>query len=83
MRVAVALPGDGPAAASRTRASRERARRKAVFDGERREVEVLSGPPAEALDGPAIVELAEATLVVPPGWRCDTAGDGTIEMERG
>jgi N-methylhydantoinase A len=60
----------------------ERTRREAVFGGERIEADVLRGPPAEQLEGPAIVELAEATLVVPPGWRCGTAGDGTIEMER-
>jgi N-methylhydantoinase A len=61
----------------------ERTRREATFGGEPGEVDVLRGPPAEPLDGPAIVELAEATLVVPPGWRCATADDGTIEMERG
>jgi N-methylhydantoinase A len=61
----------------------ERARRKAVFDGEVRDAEVVRGAPAGALDGPAIVELAEATLVVPPGWRAATGADGTIVMERG
>jgi N-methylhydantoinase A len=60
----------------------ERTQREAVFGGERLQAEVLHGPPAEPLDGPAIVQLAEATLVVPPGWRCATAHDGTIEMER-
>jgi N-methylhydantoinase A/oxoprolinase/acetone carboxylase beta subunit len=60
----------------------DHARREAFFGGERVEAEVVRGVPAEPLDGPAIVELAEATLVVPPGWRCATADDGTIEMER-
>jgi N-methylhydantoinase A len=60
----------------------ETARREAVFDGERVEAEVVRGAPAGRLEGPAIVELAEATLVVPPGWRCATADDGTIAMER-
>ena len=81
LRVAAALPaaalpdeppGDRP----------ERGSRRATFEGEQLQAEVLRGPPASALEGPAIVELDEATLVVPPGWRCGTAGDGTIEMER-
>ncbi|HEX8646842.1 MAG TPA: hydantoinase/oxoprolinase family protein [Thermoleophilaceae bacterium] len=81
VRVAAALPAselpDEPPAAQS-----ERGRRRVVFDGEHLEAAVLDGPPAAALDGPAVVELDEATLVVPPGWRCDTAGDGTIAMER-
>jgi N-methylhydantoinase A len=66
------LPGEQP----------ERGSRRAVFDGEHLEAVVVKGPPVAALDGPAIVELDEATLVVPPGWRCGTAADGTIVMER-
>jgi N-methylhydantoinase A len=82
IRVAVALPAT-ELPAEPPADEPERARRAAVFGGERREAEVVRGVPAEALDGPAIVELAEATLVVPPGWRCATAADGTIVMERG
>ena len=37
----------------------------------------------DELEGPAIVELAESTLVVPPGWSCAAADDGTLVMERG
>jgi N-methylhydantoinase A len=81
VRVAAAMPAvELPAEPRGDRPGR--GRRRAVFDGERVEAAVLKGPPAEALDGPAIVELAEATLVVPPGWRCGTAADGTVEMER-
>jgi N-methylhydantoinase A len=54
--------------------------RHALFDGERVEAEVLRGAP-ERVTGPAIVELAESTVVVPPGWRCG-AGDGGLTMER-
>ena len=50
----------------------------ALFDAE-----VVRGVPAERVDGPAVVELPEATLVVPPGWTCGTADDGTIVVERG
>jgi N-methylhydantoinase A len=81
IRVAVALPAtDLPPEPDP--GEPELARREAVFDGDRREVEVLRGAPVEPFEGPAVVELAEATLVVPPGWRCATADDGTIEMER-
>ena len=45
------------------------------------EATVVRGTP-ETLDGPAVVELAEATLVVPPGWSCAPAEDGTLVMER-
>jgi N-methylhydantoinase A len=81
IRVAAALPGaelPGEPAGDEP----ERSRRDARFDGERVEAEVVRGVPAGRLDGPAIVELPEATLVVPPGWTCGTADDGTIEMER-
>ena len=81
IRVAAALPAtelppDPPAGEP------ERGSREAVFGGERVEAAVLRGAPGEPLDGPAIVELDEATLVVPPGWRCSTGDDGTIAMER-
>jgi N-methylhydantoinase A len=79
--VATALPATelpGEPAADRP----ERGRREAVFGGERVEAAVVRGAPGEPLEGPAIVELAEATLVVPPGWRCATGDDGTIAMER-
>src|SRR5437763_2236713 len=45
----------------------ERGRRRALFDGESIDTVVVSGPPAQKLDGPAIVALPEAALVVPPG----------------
>jgi N-methylhydantoinase A len=76
-RAAVELPPGQPAAGE------ERGRREAVFEGERVEAVVVGGAPGRALDGPAIVELQEATLVVPPGWSCAPAADGTIVMERG
>ena len=36
----------------------------------------------DSLDGPAIVESVDATLVVPPGWHADVDGDGFIVMRR-
>jgi N-methylhydantoinase A len=79
IRVAVALPPAQLPAAEGGEAKRL-AERTAVFDGERHEAAVVRGVPQE-LAGPAIVELPESTLVVPPGWRV-TAAAGGIEMER-
>jgi N-methylhydantoinase A len=54
--------------------------REAIFEGEPQETRVVKGVP-EVLDGPAIVELAEATVVVPPGWRASSVPGG-LQMER-
>ena len=79
IRVAVALPAvELPPEPSGGQP--ERGARRVVFAGERLEGAVSKGPPVGAIEGPAIVDLAEATLVVPPGWHCGTADDGTIEM---
>jgi N-methylhydantoinase A len=81
VRVAVALAG-AELPPSEPAEGEDRGRRPAVFDGERVEAAVVRGVPAERLDGPAIVELAEATAIVPPGWRCEPARDGTLSIER-
>jgi N-methylhydantoinase A/oxoprolinase/acetone carboxylase beta subunit len=81
VRVAVARPAaELPSRAEP--AGEERGRRAAIFDGDRVEAAVIAAVPPGTLDGPAIVELAEATLVVPPGWSCRPAADGTVVMER-
>jgi N-methylhydantoinase A len=54
--------------------------REALFDGEWMRTTVVRGVPRE-LEGPAIVELPESTIVVPPGWRCSASGGG-VSMER-
>jgi N-methylhydantoinase A/oxoprolinase/acetone carboxylase beta subunit len=41
---------------------------------------VVAGVP-DGLQGPAIVELPESTVVVPPGWSA-SATDGGLRMER-
>jgi N-methylhydantoinase A len=82
VRVAVARPGaELPAGAPRE--SEDRGRRHAIFDGERVRAAVVRGVPAARLDGPAIVELPEATAIVPPGWTAAPTEDGTLLMERG
>jgi N-methylhydantoinase A len=79
VRVAAALPAaalpESEAGDTERRGSRE-----TLFDGERLSAEVVKGVPGE-LSGPAIVELPESTVVVPPGWRCVAAAGG-LSMER-
>jgi N-methylhydantoinase A len=58
----------------------ERSRRDTVFG----DTEIVRGEPApgEPIIGPAIVELPEATLAVPPGWAGEVLPSGTIRIER-
>jgi N-methylhydantoinase A len=68
-------PGDDPV----------RERRQASFDGEWAEVPVLDRSRmgrGSRVEGPAIVELAEATCVVRPGWAGEVDSAGTIVLER-
>jgi N-methylhydantoinase A len=64
----------------------ETGRREASFDGGWVEVPVLDrtrmGAGSEVA-GPAIVEFAESTCVVPPGWSGAVDGVGTLILERG
>ncbi len=62
----------------------ERSRRTVIFDGREHDAEIVRGEPApgEAIDGPAICELPEATLAVAPGWRGIVDDAGTIVLER-
>jgi N-methylhydantoinase A len=40
-------------------------------------------PPRGArIDGPAIIELPETTVVVPPGWRAEPDASGAVILER-
>ncbi|MFN2616258.1 MAG: hydantoinase/oxoprolinase family protein [Thermoleophilaceae bacterium] len=79
VRVAVALPGAEPRPVEE-RAAEERGTRPARFDGELVETRVFGAGAAE-LEGPAVVELPGATLVVPPDWRARAGGDN-VRMER-
>jgi N-methylhydantoinase A len=58
--------------------------RRAIFDGEARTAAVLRGPPGPGseLSGPAVVELPESTVLVPPGWAARLDGTGTLCLER-
>lgn len=59
--------------------------RRASFDDEWHEIEVfdrtLMGTGSK-VEGPAIVELAEATCVIRPGWRGAVDDSGTLVLER-
>ena len=52
--------------------------------GSELEATLLAGAPApgERIDGPAVCALADATLLVTPGWRGHVLADGTIELTR-
>ena len=72
VRVAAASPApraDAAGAPARAAAAAARAARPR-FDGERVETAVVTGElgAGNALEGPAVCELPEATVVVPPGW---------------
>jgi N-methylhydantoinase A len=79
VRVAVALEAAElpPAQAA---SGEEHGTRAARFGDEVADATVVRGVPDEQ-PGPAIVELPESTVVVPPGW-CARAVGGGLEMER-
>jgi N-methylhydantoinase A len=58
----------------------EEGARRVRFDEEWVETPVLRGEPAAGTsrEGPVVFELPEATLVLPPGWRAEVDGAGTI-----
>jgi N-methylhydantoinase A len=62
----------------------ERSRREATLGGEQVELEVLRGVPAPGTEvkGPAVVELPESTLLVPPDWQGRVEETGTIKLTR-
>jgi N-methylhydantoinase A len=77
-----AAPGATPAAAPGAEGAPS-ARRTAVIDGTELELTVLRGiqAPGTRIEGPAVVELPEATLLVPPGWSGAADATGTIRIE--
>lgn len=79
VRVAVALPGTAPRAAA-VGEPEPAASRRAHLGGRSLEATVYRGR-VDRVEGPAIVELPEATLAVPPGWSGAAGEDGTIVLE--
>jgi N-methylhydantoinase A len=76
-------PEPSPQAAADARV--ERSRRRVRFEHEWQEADVVRGePPAgTAIEGPAVLELPETTLVLPPGWAGEMDDHGTFVAERG
>ncbi len=62
----------------------ERGRRRATLAGEQVELEVLRGAPAPGtkIAGPAVVELPESTVLVPPQWSGEVDETATILLTR-
>ncbi len=63
----------------------QRTRRTVVFAGTEHDAEILRGEPApgDEIAGPAVCELPEATLAVPPGWHGTVDEAGTIVLQGG
>jgi N-methylhydantoinase A len=87
LRLVATVPGSKPKLREpEAREAAEPGRRRASFDGEWRDVPVLARADLGAgstIDGPAIVEFAEATCVLRPGWRGVVDEVGTLVVERG
>jgi N-methylhydantoinase A len=85
IRVSATTPGtELTLAGAPERAVSEPGRRAAILGGEPRELDVVRGAPAPgtAIDGPAIVELPESTLLVPDQWSGEVDAIGTIRLRR-
>jgi N-methylhydantoinase A len=84
IRVGAVVKGPDPRPRAAPAGRLERATRRALFDGEWLDTEVLRGEPAagEGAEGPCVFELPEATLVLPPGWSAEVDEVGTIAARR-
>ncbi len=77
-------PGPRPQPVAAPPGRLEEGRRDVRFGGDWVETPILRGePPAGlTLEGPAIFELPEATLVLPPTWHARVDGAGTIHANQ-
>jgi N-methylhydantoinase A len=85
IRVSATIPGvEVELAGSGNGQQPPRTRRTATLGSGQVEFEVIRGAPLPntPLSGPAIVELAESTLVIPPEWSGAVDGTGTIKLTR-
>jgi len=84
IRVALVVPGPTPEPRAAPTGALTEATRRARFGGEWVETRVLRGePPAgTSTEGPCVLELPEATLVLPPGWNATVDDHGTIVAAR-
>jgi N-methylhydantoinase A len=84
VRLALLVPALAPEPEAAPAGSLERSTRSACLGGEWLDAELLRGEPEAGTEaaGPCVFELPEATLVLPPGWRAETDGRGTIVAMR-
>jgi N-methylhydantoinase A len=80
VRVAVALGATELPPGAAAESAERHGTRAARFGEDVVDAAVVRGVPDE-LDGPAIVELPESTVVVPPGWRASAVAGG-LRMDR-
>ncbi len=85
LRVSATIPGADvllDEAAGSDDEELEHGDRDATLDGEPVTLSVLRGspPPGTGIEGPAVVELPESTLLVPPGWSGEVDDTGTIHI---
>jgi N-methylhydantoinase A len=86
LRLVATVPGDKPQLREAPpRREVPCGRRRASFDGDWREVDVVHRADlgaGSAVNGPAVVEFAESTLLVRPGWRGTVDQAGAVVLER-
>jgi len=88
VRVAATLAGAEPdltmAAGDESAPPGPKHTRRGVLRGEPLELHLFPGAPAPGtqIEGPAVVELPEATLLIPPDWSGLVDPTGTIRLER-
>ena len=80
VQLALVVPAPAPQPEAAAAGRLERSARPARFGASWTEAEVLRGEPEAGTraEGPCVFELPEATLVLPPGWRSEVDGRGTI-----
>jgi N-methylhydantoinase A len=84
IRVTATTGGAEVALAAEDDRELEHSRRPVQIDGHRLEVEILRGspPPGTSTRGPAVIELPESTVLIPPGWSAEVDRTGTVQLER-
>jgi N-methylhydantoinase A len=80
VRLAMVEPGPQPKPRATDSGELDPSAREARFGGDWIEAKVLRGEPPAGLsaNGPLVLELPEATLVLPPGWSAEVDEAGTI-----
>jgi N-methylhydantoinase A len=83
IRVAMVSSGSRPRPAAAPGGRIEESTRRVRFGGQWSEARVLRGEPAAGAraEGPAVFELPETTLVLPPDWRAEVDEAGTISAQ--